>query len=265
MPRAQDIYYREYIGDGERRAPVLLIHGAGGSHMHWPSEIRHISGEHIIAIDLPGHGRSGGDGRDTIAEYTESLITFLDSLAIDKLALAGHSMGAAIILTLCLSSPERFTGIILLGAGARLRVHPAILNNCKSETTFPNVISIVKDWAFSPQADPRLVELAGERMAETPQNVVLGDFVACDEFNIRERLQEIKPQTLIICGDDDKMTPPRFSEYLVDKIPNARLEIIPNAGHMVMLEQPGRVANLMKAFLDEITHLDSALNFAIQM
>ena len=82
--------------------------------------------------------------------------------------------------------------------------------------------------------------------------VVHKDFLACKAFDDRERLNEIQQPALIICGSEDKMTPVRFSQFLIDDLPDARLEIIPNAGHMVMLEQPANVAALIKKFLEEM-------------
>ena len=63
MPVAADLYYHIYEGSEEgRRPPVVLIHGAGGTHLHWPSEVRRLPGYRVLALDLPGHGKSGGAG-----------------------------------------------------------------------------------------------------------------------------------------------------------------------------------------------------------
>jgi pimeloyl-ACP methyl ester carboxylesterase len=117
---------------------------------------------------------------------------------------------------------------------------------------------MVMEWAFSPAADRRLVELAGERMADMSYEVVLGDFYACDAFDVQGRLAEINSPTLVICGADDKMTPRRFSEHLTEGMPAARLEVVPDAGHMVMLEKPKIVEALIKEFLDQLSAIDQA-------
>jgi pimeloyl-ACP methyl ester carboxylesterase len=252
MSYAGNVHYREYHGGVEEIAPLVLIHGAGGSIMHWPSEIRRMHGVQTLAIDLPGHGESRGSGEQSIDAYSQTVIAFLDDLGIGKAVIAGHSMGSAIAQTLYLEYPKRVLGLILLGAGAKLRVHPDILQFCANEVTFPKAVSIVMEWAFSQKASERLVELAGQRLAETSPDVVEGDFLACDTFDVRERLKEIQTPTLVICGAEDILTPVRFSEFLAERIPNAHLEIVPDAGHMVMLEQPEIVANLMKEFLMEI-------------
>jgi pimeloyl-ACP methyl ester carboxylesterase len=231
---------------------LVLIHGAGGSYLHWPAEIRHLAGEDILAIDLPGHGASGGEGKEAVAAYVASVLEFLDYLEIDQAVVAGHSMGSAIAQRLSLDSSDRVQGLILIGAGAKLRVHPKLIEYCSSERTYPAAVAQIIEWSFSPNAEKRLVELARDRMAEMPAKVVLADFKACDAFDVLNEVQEIKQPALIICGADDQMTPVRFSQFLVEKLTLARLVIIPNAGHMVMLEQPEIVAELIKGFMEEI-------------
>ena len=252
MPFAGETHYRKY-SDGENDGTALvLIHGAGGSYLHWPSEIRRLAGENTLAIDLPGHGGSPGDGKDAIDAYVKDVIDFLDQVNISQAVIAGHSMGSAIAQQLSLEHPKRVKALILVGAGAKLRVHPGLLQDCASENTYPAAVKQVMEWSFSPQTDRRLVELAGDRMAEITPGVVYKDFLACDGFDIRDQLEKIQQPVLVICGADDQMTPVRFSKYLSGKLPEARLEIVPNAGHMVMLEQPAIVAGLIKDFLDDL-------------
>ena len=252
MPFAGKIHYRKYSGGEEDKTPLILIHGAGGSYLHWPSEIRRMSGESILAIDLPGHGTSPGEGKEVIDAYASDVIGFMDDLGINQAVITGHSMGSAIAQMLSLDYPERVKALILIGTGAKLRVHPKLIQFCSSESTYPEAVSQVMEWAFNPQADQRLVELAGERMADTSHEVVHKDFLACDAFDIRDRVKDINQPMLVICGSEDQMTPVRFSQFLVEELPEAHLEIIPNAGHMVMLELPEIVANLIREFIEEL-------------
>ena len=259
MPYAGELHYRRSARGNQGRNQLVLIHGAGGTYLHWPAEIRHLAGEDILAIDLPGHGASEGGGKETIDAYVGSVLELMDYLDIGQAVLAGHSMGSAIAQRLSLDSPDRVRGLILIGAGAKLRVYPKLIEYCSSERTYPEAVSLVMEWVFSPQADRRLVELAGQRMAEMPASLMLTDFKACDAFDVRNEIQEIQQPAMVICGEDDQMTLVRFSEYLVDKLSDARLEIIPHAGHMVMLEQPEIVAELIKNFLNEI-HADEKIS-----
>jgi pimeloyl-ACP methyl ester carboxylesterase len=90
-------------------------------------------------------------------------------------------------------------------------------------------------------------------MEATRQSVLYGDLLACNRFDVMDRLGAIQQNTLVICGVDDQMTPVRYAQYLSNSMPNARLNVIPNAGHMVMLEQPQLVANSLLSFLKDIS------------
>lgn len=253
MPEAAGIHYREHGGGAPTsgRPPLILIHGAGGTLLHWPSEIRRMADGHVYSLDLPGHGKSPGAGEERIAEYARLIVAWMEALQIEKAILVGHSMGGAIAIMTSLRYPERVAGLVLVGTGGRLRVHPKILELAARDETYAQAVEIIGQWAFSPQASPELVALAGKRMIETPARITHGDFLACDVFDEMERLKEIQFPTLVICGRDDKMTPEKYSHYLAQEIPSATLELIAGAGHMVMLEKPGEVAGAIKAFLDE--------------
>lgn len=251
MPAAADLFYFFHAGD-ESRPALVLLHGAGGTHLYWPPEIRRLPGYAVYAPDLPGHGKSPGQGGDSIGFYVRSVYDWMRAVNLEKAVFAGHSMGSAIALTLALEFPEAVVGLVLLGAGARLRVHPQILENSAREDTYLTAVEIVNNWAFSDQAPARLVELAARRMAETPARVLHGDFLACNEFDVMDRIEGIGQPTLVMVGSEDRLSPERYARYLAAKIPSARLEILPGAGHMLMLEQPKQVAEMVKGFLDRI-------------
>ena len=117
--------------------PLLLIHGAGGSRLHWPPGIRRLTGWRVLAIDLPGHGDSPGPGERSIEAYTGCVLEWLDEYGVERVIPAGHSMGGAIALTLALQAPDRLAGMVLVGSGARLRVAPSILEISGQSSTFP--------------------------------------------------------------------------------------------------------------------------------
>jgi pimeloyl-ACP methyl ester carboxylesterase len=252
MPFADDIHYRRSDKQSQGRTPLVLVHGAGGSYLYWPTETRRIEGEDVMAIDLPGHGGSPGEAKESIGEYCDDVLSLLDLLKIEQAIIGGHSMGGAIALQLGLDSSERVRGLILIGSGAKYEVNPKLIQYCEDERTYPQALQFVVKFSFSQAADERLVELAAQRMAETPASILRTDFMACNEFDIRDRLSEIRQPTLVICGEKDKMMPVSCSQLLSDRIPGSRLEIVTNAGHMVMLEQPEFVAQLIQEFLNEI-------------
>jgi pimeloyl-ACP methyl ester carboxylesterase len=148
-----------------------------------------------------------------------------------------------------LNHPDRIAGLGLIGTGARLRVLPEILENSSNTLTFQACIEAITACSYATATDRRLVELAAERMAETRAAVLHSDFLACDQFDLMEDVERIQAQTLIITGMEDQMTPPRYAQYLANKLPHASLVLVPDAGHMVMLEQPQVVARELLNFL----------------
>jgi pimeloyl-ACP methyl ester carboxylesterase len=232
----------------------VLIHGAGGTHLHWPAQVRRLSDHNVYALDLPGHGKSEGRGQQSIEAYANCVVGWMEAIELSQAVFIGHSMGGAISQTLALQHPKRTLGLGLVGTGARLRVAPAILESAGQETTFPTAIETIIKWAFSPLADERLTTISAERMSETRPSVLHGDFLACDDFDIMEKLGQIRVPVLAVCGEDDQLTPVRYSQYLVDHIPKAQLATFPEAGHMVMLEKPHEVAEVLKEFLSQISY-----------
>ncbi len=250
MPIAANIYYHAYEqGNGGERTAVVLIHGAGGTYLHWPSEIRRLPGYRIYALDLPGHGKSEGRGEQSIDAYAESILNWLDALQLHKAIIVGHSMGGAIALTLGLENPDRIAGLGLISTGSRLPVAPQLLESTSQATTFYSALDLIRRKAFSPDTPERLVELAIRQMGAIRPSVLHGDFVACNRFNLSDRISEIHQPAVVICGGQDQMTPLRMSQSLSNCLPNARLETLAEAGHMVIIEQPQQTAAIINNFI----------------
>ncbi len=250
-----------YFGNNENdwsRPAVFLMHGAGGNHLYWPPEIRRMGGERIYAVDLPGHGKSEGIGRQLIADYARAILDLLDTLKIRKAIFVGHSMGGAIALHLGIHNPSRVLGLGLVSTGARLRVSPQLLDNLVSPSTFPLAAQQITEWSYSSNADSRLKEISLQRLMEVRPSVLQGDLLACDAFDCHDRLGRIKAPTLVLCGTADRMTPLAHSQVLHDKIKNSLLHTVDGAGHNVMLENPVAVANNLKLFIKSIPYQPGA-------
>ncbi len=256
MPVSGNLYYSYHHDINAENPPLVLVHGAGGMNLYWPPEVRRLPGYDVYALDLPGHGKSDTcDGQQTIGDYAGYILRWLESIHLRRAVLIGHSMGGAIALTLAIHHPEYVVGLGLIGCGARLRVNPELLKFAADRTTFYKAADFLVSCSFGSSASQQLVDLATRRFEATRQSVFYGDLLACDNFDVMDQLSSIQQDTVVICGEDDMMTPVRYAQYLASSIPHARLSVIPAAGHMVMLEQPRRVAESLLSFLKDVSFL----------
>ena len=254
MPITSEIYYFAHEAEDQikKRPAVILVHGAGGNHLSWPPQIRRMADERVYALDLPGHGKSEGAGKQSIDEYVDDVIAFMKELKLRAAVMVGISMGSAIALKLALKFPKKVLGLGLLGSGSKLRVAASILETAGNPNTFESAVEMVNEGCFSTNTPQNLIQLSKQNMLEIRPPVLLGDFLACNEFDVTSQLEKINVPTLIICGSEDKMMPLKYSELLRDGIANSHLHVVDNAGHMVMAEQPDAVADLLKQFIDNI-------------
>jgi pimeloyl-ACP methyl ester carboxylesterase len=251
MPEAAGLRY-EHHGGGPTaagRPPLVLFHGAGGRSIYWPPNLRRLHGWAVYAPDLPGHGGSPGPGQSTIAGYRRAAERWMDALGLPPAVIVGHSMGGALALSLALDSPARVAGLALMGTGARLRVHPMLVEATRPGGAAAEALTaLVSSW-YSPAVSPRMREQAAQSLEAVDPAVLHADFQACDGFDVMDRLSAITQPALVVVGEDDQMTPVKYARYLSDHLAGARLVIVPRAGHMVMLEQPAAVQEILTGWL----------------
>jgi pimeloyl-ACP methyl ester carboxylesterase len=246
----QSLYYTRKRGPAG--APALfLIHPAGGTHLDWPPQLRRLPQAAVYAIDLPGHGRSAPPGRRRIADYAGDVAKTVDTLQLDNVVLAGHSMGGAISQEIAIGQPSWLRGLVLIGTGACLPVNSSLLE--QTTAYFPAAVDFMVRYSWSRQAPEELVAAGQAQLVKTHPEVLSGDLHACNEFDRRGDLGAIAVPTLVIAGTADRMMPPAFSVYLAATIPHARLLQLEGAGHMMMLEQPATVAAAIGDFITRLT------------
>ncbi len=239
-----------FISHGASR-DVVFVHGAGENSLVWRKTIELLSGESkALAVDLPGHP-SGEITCRSVEDYCEAVHGFLKVSGLDRPVVGGHSMGGGIAITMSIRHPDDIGGLILVSTGAKLGVAQEIREGLRTEPmrTIENVIT---PWSFNAM-DLGLVREARAALSVSNLPVFLNDYLACQGFDARGEISKIRVPTLVVCGDKDKMTPPKFSHYLNANIAGSELRFVKDSGHMLPLEKPEALASLIQSFLSGLT------------
>ena len=252
----------EIIIDGERihyieggltdpaRPTVLMIHGAGQRTATWRYQLEAFKNHpayNFIAPDLHGHGISEGSGFKDIAGYKGFIEEFADALRLNDLILAGHSMGGGVAMLFALDHPEKVRACVLAGTGARLRVAGETLKAVKNN--YQAFCDSAPARMLAPDSPEELRKEFREGLLNTSPDVCYWDLVACDEFDIMERVHEIKTPACIISGEFDILTPPKYGEHLKNSIKDSIYHLIHDAGHFMMQEKSGEFNKVLRGFL----------------
>jgi pimeloyl-ACP methyl ester carboxylesterase len=202
---------------------------------------------HIVALDLPGHGRSGGSIPKRIEDAAAVVVGFLDALGIARVVIGGHSMGGAIAQQFALSYRERVDGLILIGTGARLRVLPRLLDLLANN--YREGVDLLMSLAIGARAPAEMRAALHRSTVENPAGVVLGDLQACDAFDVMSRIATVDAPALVICGEEDQLTPPKYSRFLGERIAGACVLVVAGAGHYVQVEKSRETTAAIREFL----------------
>src|SRR5215207_1559403 len=162
-----------WIADGRTQPdqPVLvLMHGAGGSRLQWPGALRRLPGVGVIAIDLPGHGKSPAPSRDSIPAYAADMVALLDALNLERAVFGGHSMGGGIALWLAIEYPQRVAGLVLVGTGAKLAVHPDLLRDSRDNPE--QAARTMVEWMWSDDTPAELRQKHYDSLVSLPPGVL---------------------------------------------------------------------------------------------
>ena len=201
-----------------KKPTLFFIHASGSSSILWDNQLKGFGDRvNAIALDLPGHGRSPGEGYNTISEYARVVRDFVNRLNPPLPIPAGLSLGGAITLQLLIDHPDSFPVGILISTGARMKAMPALLEAV--ERDFATSVKLSKQVSISPKTDLDSLQPSLDDLLHCPPEVALGDFRACDQFDVRSRLSEIQARVLVVTGEDDVFTPPKFGKYLARTYP----------------------------------------------
>lgn len=251
MPAAGGIYYSVQGVEKPDQPDVILLHGAGVSHQVWPAEIRRLPGWHVLAVDLPGHGQSAGPGFQSIEALAGDIAAFMDALHLNSAVLAGHHLGGAAALAFACQNPGRACGLALFATAARLTVPNRLASLLASPSGLDTAASLFVQVGTGSNLPPRNLQRFIRLLAATRPGVLRSDLLACAAFHIPLERSAIFCPTLLMTGSADPFVSVAHVRQLAWQIPNCSLQVLEGVGHLPMLEQPGRCASALKAFLEE--------------
>jgi pimeloyl-ACP methyl ester carboxylesterase len=232
---------------GAHEQSLIFIHGSGGDHSAWSHQYARLHKYYnILAIDLPGHGRSKGSGESDVGNYYLWVRKLLDILHLKNPILVGHSLGAAITLQFALNYPQKIEGIVTVGGGMKMPVNPSLLEFLKTNPA--EAIELICKFSLAKENREKFMAPLIKNLTHARIDVLHGDLSACDKFDLTQELRKISLKALVICGAEDKMTPPDFSRQITESISGTKLCLIEGAGHMVMMERPKEFNEALNKF-----------------
>ena len=221
---------------------LVLVHHAAGGASDWRELRTSLDGRvDVWAPDFPGHGaRLAEPPLASLGAMVDWLAAGMRQRSLSGAVVAGHSMGGAVALQLALQYPELVGSLALVSTGARLRVAQALLQLVREH--FAELPQRMVALGFSPSAEPEVVRRWVEGPWPATPEAAASDFAACDGFDVRSRLGEVRVPVVVMVGEDDLMTPPKFSRELAAGIAGARLRVFPACGHLLIWERPAELA-----------------------
>jgi len=238
---------------------VVLLHGAGMDHSVWQFQARAFAhrGLNVLSLDLPGHGHSDDPAPPTVSQYADIVAALLDELGVQKAHILGISLGAYIAIDLAARFPSVVDSLVLIGVAESMPVHPALLAAAEADDHL--AVELMTSWIHARTAHtgghptPGLWMMGSSmRLLERARpGVIHNDLAACNDYDsASEHAAGISAPVLVLMGERDLMTRPAAAAPLAETFPNCRTVIVPDAGHMVMVEQPDAVIDESLDFWD---------------
>jgi pimeloyl-ACP methyl ester carboxylesterase len=237
---------------------VVMVHGAQHDHSVWVLQSRYLAhhGFNVLAIDLPGHGKSSGPALTSIEAIAQWLLDLITHLSIEHVHWVGHSMGSLAVLEAASRAPTKTRSLALIGTAFPMRVSDTLLGAAKDNE--PQAFDMINLWSHSrlthhpgsPGPGFSVFNQNKRLMQRQTRGVLLNDFSACNAYDGGlVAAKNIKAPTLFILGEQDAMTPPKAATALLNAIEGAQREIIGQCGHALMAERPDKVLAALKNHL----------------
>jgi 3-oxoadipate enol-lactonase len=244
------------------KAPVVLLHSAGLDLTYWDTQLEALRRHHdVVALDLPGHGRSGGQAEDiTIDSVTEAIAGVIAGLGGGPVHVVGLSVGGLVAQSMALARPELVRSLVLIDTAARFPADGQAAMRARAATARQEgmaavLAGLLGHW-FLPGTlaqRPHLTDRAIKTLLHDDPEVHAALWEMIAGFDVADRLPAVMAPTLVLVGEHDPSSPVRSAQHLSDSIPHARLHIVPDAAHLSPIENPDAVTGHIDAFLAAVT------------
>lgn len=233
---------------------VVFVHGVGQDHTVWVLPMRYFDrhGRNVIAVDLPGHGRSEGPPSDTIRGMSDWLVQLLDGLSIGQTAMVGHSMGSLVGLDTAARHSDRVTSLTMVGVSYPLRVSDVLMSAAESRSH--DALDMLTLWGHSRRARVGGNETPGIWMTgaymrlleKCPSETIISDLTACHSYDAGlAAADSVHVPVLILLGSRDVMTPVKGARELMEHLGEADVRLFEGAGHALLTERPDEVLDAL--------------------
>jgi pimeloyl-ACP methyl ester carboxylesterase len=237
---------------------VVFVHGAACDHSVWALQSRYFAhhGRNVLALDLPGHGRSGGKALPSVQAIADWIVALLDAVGIARAALVGHSLGSLAALDAASRDPQRVSKLALLGTAVPMRVSDDLLAAARANDHV--AYELITGWSFAPahllggnqQPGMWMAGNALRLMERSRLGVLYADLLACHEYTGGlAAAAAVRCPTLVILGQRDLMAPAKNAQALIAALADKRISSIAGCGHSLTIEAPDAVLDTLRAFL----------------
>ncbi|MFI6012294.1 4-carboxymuconolactone decarboxylase [Streptomyces sp. NPDC051243] len=242
----------QYRFDGPEEAPVLILGPSLGTTWHmWDRQVPELAQQwRVFRFDLPGHGGAPAYPAGSVGDLAERLLATLDGLGVQRFGFAGCAFGGALGIELALRHPERVASLALIAASPRFGTADEFRQRgviVRTNGLDPIARTSPDRWFTSgfAAAQPAITEWAVQMVRTTDPGCYIAACEALAAFDVRSQLSGVTVPTLVLVGSDDQVTGPAEARTLVAGIPDARLAVVPGASHLVPVEQPAAVTDLL--------------------
>jgi len=252
MPYFKTFYYRFSQRGTESSLPVVLLHGEGMSSRFWSKNIRCLARQNVYALDLPGHGGDRAVAFQSVQLIADSVYAFLQGMGILHSAVIGHSLGAAVALTLAWQHPAHIIAVALINAAATFPLSPELLDYMRNPATFSTGQQLLLEKFCSPYTSKTLRETAEQALLQTRPTALYSDLLALDGFDLTRQLNQITCPVYAVAGKEDRFISPVRSQALSAEVPIARMDLMSRCGHLLPLECSGSLEAGLSRFLRDL-------------